>query len=38
LIENEDGSVTELDYEGPVDEINSILEKVDEMTNSETDD
>ncbi|WP_144797715.1 hypothetical protein [Halorubrum depositum] len=38
LIENEDGSVTELDYEGPVDEIDSILEKVDEMTDSETDD
>lgn len=32
LIEDEDGSVTEVDYEGPVDKIDSILEKVDEMT------
>jgi hypothetical protein len=38
LIENEDGSVTELDYKGPVEEIDSILEKVDEMIDSETDD
>lgn len=38
LIEDEDGSVTELDYEGPVDEIDSILDKVDEMTNSEKND
>lgn len=38
LIEDENGSVTTLDYEGPVDEIDSILDKVDEMTENGKDD
>ena len=38
LIEDKDGSVTQLEYEGPVDEIDSIMDEVDEMTDSEEDD
>lgn len=31
LVEEEDGSVTKLEYNGPVDEIDSILDKLDNM-------